>query len=82
MLPGPIMEFLNRAAQDARAPLPDSDSSLFTSGVLDSFSLVDFVTLIEGECGIKIDDGDLRPENFDTVSKVCAFIERAKARSA
>jgi acyl carrier protein len=51
------------------------------SGVLDSFSLVDFVTLIESECGIRIDDSDLRPENFDTISKVHAFIERARQRS-
>ncbi|HSE98090.1 MAG TPA: acyl carrier protein [Blastocatellia bacterium] len=82
MLPESIMEFLNQAAQDARTRLPDNNSSLFVSGVLDSFSLVELVTLIESECGIKIDDADLRPENFDSISKVSAFIERSKLHSA
>ena len=82
MLPESIMEFLNQAAQDARTQLPDNNSSLFMSGVLDSFSLVELVTLIESECGIKVDDADLRPENFDSISKVSSFIERSKLHSA
>jgi acyl carrier protein len=78
VLPETVINFLNQAAQQARTTLPDRDSSLFQSGVLDSFSLVDFVTLLESECGLKIDDNDLRPENFDTIAKVEAYAERAK----
>ena len=77
MLPDSIMHFLNEAARQSRATLPDRDASLFLSGVLDSFSLVDFVTVIEGECGIRVEDEDLRPETFDTISRVEAFIARA-----
>ena len=79
MLPAGVLNFLNDAAVEARVELPDRDSSLFQSGVLDSFSLVDFVTLLESECNIRIDDSDLRPENFDTIAKVEAFVARAKA---
>ncbi len=79
MLPETVMAFLNDAARSNRAEMPGRDLSLFQSGLLDSFSLVDFVTLIEGECGIRVDDVDLRPENFDTIAKVETFIERAKA---
>lgn len=79
MLSEGVMTFLQSAATEARAELPSRDSSLFQSGVLDSFTLVDFVTLLESECNIKIDDADLRPENFDTIAKVEAFVERAKA---
>jgi acyl carrier protein len=79
MLPEVVLNFLNDAAAQARVELPDRDSSLFQSGVLDSFSLVDFVTLLEAECSIKIDDTDLRPQNFDTIAKVERFVERAKA---
>lgn len=78
MLPAEIMSFLNKAATEARADLPDRNSSLFQSGVLDSFTLVDFVTLLESECNIKIDDADLRPENFDTIAKVEDFIRRTR----
>ena len=77
MLPEPVMTYLNQAARQARTEVPDRDSSLFVSGLLDSFSLVDFVALIEGECGLRVDDADLRPENFDTIAKIESFIERA-----
>ncbi|HJQ69311.1 MAG TPA: acyl carrier protein [Blastocatellia bacterium] len=81
MLPEPVMTFLSQAARQARADMPDRDSSLFTSGLLDSFTLVDFVAVIESECGVRVDDHDLRPENFDTISKIESFIERlGKAR--
>ena len=79
MLPEGVLNFLNTAAAEARVELPDRHSSLFQSGVLDSFSLVDFVTLLESECDIKIDDADLRPQNFDTIARVEGFIARAKA---
>ena len=79
MLPKSVLSFLNQAAEEARTELPDRDSSLFLSGVLDSFSLVDFVTVLEDECGIRVDDVDLRPENFDTIAKIEAFIEKAGA---
>jgi acyl carrier protein len=79
MLPAGVINFLNQAAAETRNELPGRDSSLFQSGVLDSFTLVDFVTLLESECNIKIDDADLRPGNFDTIAKVEAFVERAKA---
>ena len=79
MLPESVMMFLSKAAKDARTTMPNSDSSLFLAGVLDSFSLMDFVSVIEGECGIKVSDNDLRPENFDTINKVESFIIRSKA---
>ena len=78
MLPNGVMTFLQKAAIEARTSLPNPDSSLFSSGVLDSFSLVDFVALLETECDIKIDDADLRPENFDTITKVEAFVFRTR----
>ena len=77
MLPGSITAFLNEAAEQSRTRVPDRDASLFLSGVLDSFSLVDLVTLIESEFGIRVDDADLRPETFDTISRIEEFIAGA-----
>jgi len=37
------------------------------------------VNSVEGECRIRVTDDDLRPENFDTLAKVEAFVERARA---
>ena len=79
MLTKGVMAFLDQAAKDARTEMPDRNSSLFLSGLLDSFTLVDFVSLLESECNIKIGDADLRPENFDTIAKTEAFVKRAQA---
>ena len=77
MLLDSIMAFLNEAAEQSRTKVPDRDASLFLSGVLDSFSLVDLVTVIESEFKIRVDDEDLRPETFDTISRIEDFIARA-----
>lgn len=79
MLPKAAIDFLTQAAKDARTALPNPTESLFTKGVLDSFSLVDFVTVLEKECKISIDDSQLRPETFDTIAKIEAFLEKIGA---
>lgn len=78
MLPFTVINYLKQSAQQARTELPAYNASLFSAGVLDSFALVDFVALLESECGIQVADADLRPENFDTLAKVEAFITRAQ----
>jgi acyl carrier protein len=78
MLPTTVTTYLQQAAQQARAAFPTRESSLFTTGVLDSFALVDFVSLLETECGIRVADAELRPENFDTLAKIESFVARAK----
>jgi acyl carrier protein len=53
---------------------PGADESLFVSGLLDSFSLTDFVTGLEEEFGVAIPDSDLSARKFDTISKVEAYL--------
>jgi hypothetical protein len=78
MLPQGVIAFLDRAATEGRTSLPDRGCSLFLSGILDSFTLVEFVTVLEKECGIRVDDAELRPENFDTISKVEDYVRRTR----
>jgi acyl carrier protein len=78
MLPESVMTFLNDAARAARTSLPGRDTSLFASGLLDSFSLVEFVALLEGECGVRVADAELKAENFDTLAKIEAFVARSR----
>ncbi len=80
MLPQPVLAHLERAARDARVMLPGPDDSLFRAGVLDSFSLVEFVELLERECGVKVSDADLRPEQFETIARIEAFVARSASR--
>jgi acyl carrier protein len=82
MLPVNVIHYLQQAAQQARTELPAYNASLFSAGVLDSFALVDFVALLESECGLAVADAELRPENFDTLAKIEAFVSRAQEVSA
>jgi acyl carrier protein len=54
---------------------PAPDDSLFTSGLLDSFALTDFVTGLEEEFGVSVPDSDLSARKFDTISKVESYLE-------
>ena len=49
---------------------PGDDESLFTSGLLDSFALTDFVIGLEKEFSVKIPDADMTARKFDTLLKV------------
>ncbi len=78
MLPQTITNYLNQAARDARTEMPGQHASLFDAGVLDSFSLVEFVTLLETEFGFKVSDAELRAETFDTMAKIEAVVSKTK----
>ncbi|HEY7338235.1 MAG TPA: acyl carrier protein [Bryobacteraceae bacterium] len=59
----------------AEKPVPDDpEESLFESGLLDSFQLVDLVGAIEREFSIKIPDADLSPRKFDSVARMEAYL--------
>ena len=55
------------------------NTPLFSEGLIDSFGLVSLITFISDETGIEIDDDDLTLENFDTVNRVVAYLDRATA---
>jgi len=62
-------------ARIAKAPIPDDpDASLFDSGVMDSFGLVDFVAELESEFKITVPDSDLRPAKFESLAKIGDYL--------
>jgi acyl carrier protein len=67
-----IREALERVA---KAPIPtDPEASLFDTGVMDSFDLVDFIADLEKECNVKVPDSDLHPSKFETLAKITAYL--------
>lgn len=56
----------------------DSDESLITSGILDSLALLRLIVLIERVFGVIVGDGELVPENFETINRIQAFLEKKK----
>jgi acyl carrier protein len=72
----PIEDKIKEAlARVAKAPIPtDPNASLFDTGVIDSFALVDFVSDLENEFNIKVPDKDLHPSKFESIAKISAYL--------
>jgi acyl carrier protein len=49
------------------------DDPLFSSGVLDSFSMVDLILFIEKVSGRRMPAGDVRLDHLDSVDRVLAY---------
>jgi acyl carrier protein len=73
-LPYSIVNYLIENAQNNGAAAPKEGDDLFKSGALDSFALVDFVTLLEEQCVIKVPDADINPANFQTIDAIEAYV--------
>ena len=73
-LPQPAIDFLNDAAHGNGALQPGAVDDLFELGALDSFALVDFVTVLEEHCGIKVPDPDITPANFRTIEAIERYV--------
>jgi acyl carrier protein len=63
----------NNVGLDTSAIQPDTP--LFTSNLIDSFSLIDLIVFVESEMGAKIDPDDVQIENFDSVASILHFAQ-------
>lgn len=52
----------------------DAGTELFSSGLLDSVSMVGLITFIEERTGATIQPGDVTLDNFDTVERIQAYV--------
>ena len=57
----------------------DQETLLFSSGIIDSFSLISLLMFIETEGGVKVSPADANLANFDSVARVTKFIGRQLA---
>lgn len=55
-----------------------SDEPLISSGLIDSFSLVDIALFVEEEFGVRIDDSELSADSFDTLDELTMLIRERK----
>lgn len=63
---------------DDASQLP-SDLSLLGSGTVDSNAVLEIVMFLEETFGVEVKDSEMLPENFDSVAKISAFVQRLKA---
>ena len=55
-----------------------SDEALLSSGLIDSFSLMDLALFVEDNFGVRIEDTELNAETFDNLTQLAALIESRK----
>jgi len=51
-----------------------SEAALISSGVIDSFNLVDLALFIEDEFGVHIEDSELNASTFDNLNQLTDLI--------
>lgn len=65
------------------APLDESvaiTSDLLSEGYLDSLGLVSVITELQNEFGVKFNDEELTPPNFQSANAVSGLVRRAIAQ--
>ena len=59
--------------QPNRAIAPDEP--LISSGLIDSFSLMDVALFVEDNFGVRIEDTELNADTFDNLTQLASLIE-------
>ncbi len=56
-----------------------ADEALISTGLIDSFSLMDLALYVEDTFGVRIEDTELNADTFDTLTQLAALIDSRKA---
>jgi acyl carrier protein len=56
-----------------------ADEPLISSGLIDSFSLMDLALHAEDTFGVRIEDTELNADTFDTLNQLAALIQSRKS---
>ncbi len=56
-----------------------AEEPLLSSGLIDSFSLMDLALHVEDTFGVRIEDTELNADTFDTLNQLSALIETRRS---
>ncbi len=56
-----------------------TDEPLLSSGLIDSFNLMDLALFVEDQYNVKLDDTELNAETFDTLNQLAALIAERRS---
>ncbi len=59
-------------------PYPD-EASFLEEGIIDSLNVMDLVFFLEEQFSVSVIDREIVPDNFDSVSKLAAFVKRKRS---
>jgi acyl carrier protein len=52
----------------------DDDDSFLQEGIIDSVGVLELVLFVEETFGVTVDDQEITPDNFDSVTKLASYI--------
>lgn len=70
-----IRDYLADAQRIDMSDISD-DTALFSSGLIDSFAMIDLVSFIEQDLGIAMKPADITLDNLDTLGRIAAFVDK------
>jgi acyl carrier protein len=50
------------------------DASFLNEGIIDSMNVLELVMFVEEKLGVSVADQDIVPDNFDSVTRLAAYI--------
>ena len=59
----------------------DPDEDLLARGVIDSLAVTQLVAFLEERYSIRVTDEELVPDNFRSLARMAAFVERKRPRA-
>lgn len=68
-----VIEILKQSKREIAA-----DEALISSGLIDSFNLVDLALYVEDNYSVHIDDTELNADTFDTLDQLVSLIQERK----
>ena len=74
----PIAKFIAEKILKQPNKVISPDEALISSGLIDSFSLMDLALFIEDTFGVRVEDTELNAETFDTLDQLAALISSRK----
>lgn len=52
-----------------------NDASFLEEGIVDSLGVMELVSFVEDQFGVTVDDQDITPDNFDSVSRLAVYVQ-------
>lgn len=57
----------------------DAETPLFSGGTVDSVGMVELIAWLESKTGIAVEHADVTLENFDSISRILAFVQAKRS---
>ena len=74
----PIAKFIAEKILKQPGKVISADEAIISSGLIDSFSLMDLALFIEDTFGVRVEDTELNAETFDNLNQLAALISSRK----